>query len=270
MSLPIGTILNVISLQENSFSEQIPYRGLYINTFMDTEIELEPGWISLSPRSPLLKIFTDNDTMKQNVKNTAHAENMTVETLLELSDRLDDLEQEVTELKDRAITNAEDFITKQSTFWYSKETPGTGSPIELVIPSYSTIRFKSTYEVDRSADLIITRNRSSNSLWKITTPMMSVARVEDNNSLPEDSLPTSQRKIIGNIISCKGRFMNYNSTLKQDVDILSYTNEQGENIPIPYPLGDNAIFNDVEIRDQHTLYLSDPNARIKIRKPKEI
>lgn len=271
MSLPIGTILNVISIQEKSFTEQIPYRGLYFNTFTDTEIEMESGWLSLAPSSSLLKIFTDNDTMKQKVMNTAHTENMTVETLLELSDRLDDLDQEVQDLKERAITNAEDLITKQNTFWYSKDTPGTGTPVELVFPSYSTVRFRHVYETERNADLVIRRDTSSiSSLWSITTPMMRVARIVENERLPEDALPTSQRMIHGNNIACRGRFMDYDPTNKTYVDILSYTNEDGDAVPISYPLGDNAIFNDVEIRDQHTLYLSDPNARIKIKKPKEL
>lgn len=269
MSLPVGTILEVRSFKKESFLEVIPYRGIYINTWSDTQMTFEPNWISLSPDSPLLKIFTDNDTMKQKIRTTAHSENMSVETLLELSDRIDDLEQEVTNLKACAITNAEDFLTKQNTFWYAKDTPGEGNPIELVFPSYSTLRFNSTYETDRNADLVITRNRASQ-LWGIISPVISVARVEENPSLPENALPSSQRKILGNDIACRGRFLDYDPSIGGFVDILSYTNESGEKIPISYPLGDNATFNDVEIRDGHTLYLSDPNARIKIKKPKEI
>ncbi len=262
MVLPVDTVVDVKMVHSEAFHNKIPYRGIYFNTFMDYILDLSPGWLTLASSSPAVKIFTDSDAMKEKVKQTARAEQMTVETLLELSDRIDDVEQKVTELQKTAITKASDFVDKASTFWFQENSV---DPLELTFPSYSIIRYKSNLAEDRTADIVM---KMKNQLWEITSPVMNVAQINDNELLPIALMSSQEHRVLGGNFVCKYRYQYYNPSTGTFTDILSYTNDQeNELVNIPYPLGDHAIFNDVQIRTGHTLYLEDPVARIKIKKP---
>lgn len=268
MVLPIGAILEVKTVNKEAFHEKIPYKGIYFHTSYDT-LTLEAGWLVLAPSSPKVKIFTDSDVMKQNVVRTTSSQDVTVETLLELSDRIDEVEKKVNDLSARAITMASDF--QKDSFWYATDSL---KPMELVFPHHAVLRFKSSFAEDNSADILINYSETGEQdRWRITCPEISVAKVSENTRLPVAVIPLSDRTITGKNIVCKDRYLHYNEASGTNEDILSYTEkttDASQLIPITYPLGDHAVFNDVLIREGATLYLDDPAARIKIKKPKNV
>ena len=266
MVLPVGSILEVKGIQKESFHEKIPYKGIYMNTSYDT-LTLEAGWLVLAPSSPKVKIFTDSDVMKQNVVRTTSPLNVTVETLLELSDRMDEVEKKVNDLSARAITMASDF--QKDSFWYATDSL---EPMELIFPSHAVLRFQSSFATDRAADMLINYSEEGRqNRWIMTCPEISVAKVSENTKLPVEVIPLKDRSITGKNIVCKDRYLHYNDVSDANEDILSYTDTTSKKLlPIPYPLGDHAMFNDVLIREGYTLYLDDPAARIKIKKPKNV
>ena len=193
---------------------------------------------------------------------------MTVETLLDLSDRIDTLYLEFQDLRRKAITKASDFVNKEKTFWYEDNDT---EPLEMVFPSYSTLRFKTNHVDDRRADLVIQpTNEDQRAIWTIDCPIMNVCQINDKVDISPGDIHANEHRIHGKNIVCTGRYMQYTSDDTYR-DILSYTDPNtNQLVSIQYPIGDNAIFNDVRINEGHTLYLNDPNARIKIKKPKEL
>lgn len=270
MGLDIGTIVEVRKIQAGSFQNKIPYRGFYIHTLQDTDLTLESRWITLSSSSPIIKVFTDSDIMKQKVKNTTLRTQVTVETLLDLSDRVDTLSEELQDLKAKAITKASDFVTKENTFWYSDDS-NEKTHLTMDFPSHAKLVFKTNHLQEGSELSITPMTNGEKFLWTLKCPVMEVASIKDNSAVLNIDLSPLDHRIQGNYLVCNNRIQYYNSDTKEYIDVLSYMDEKTkERVAIPYPLGDNATFNDVKIREGGTLYLDDPNARIKIKKPKEI
>lgn len=266
--LPVGTILNVLKVQKDTFQERIPYKGIYFQT--NEDISLEEEWCSLSTPHSLLKFFVDTDTMKQKLLNSLKDQDQyTVETLLDISTRLDIVEAKLQMLSSRAVTSAKD-INKES-FWYEQDDV---TPMELVIPSYAKLRFDAGIDNTERMDIVIKRDtdEEGSRLWKVKTPLLQTAQIKDLTEIPTTVLNVNQHFVQGRNIQCTGRYQHWDSSNSKLTDIFSYTEENGTTGLMEYPISKQGVFDQLIITagEDHCLYLNDPNTRIKIKKPKEI
>lgn len=259
----IDILYPLTSISTHIFNSESPYRGVWINFgLIDNELEIADHFAE-NPKEELekLKIFVDNDIMKNKViQAKGSEERVTVETWLDLSNRVDVLEQdmntvkpEVQTLKNTAITNVDDF--KKTEFWEGVPDSDTGKR-ELVIPSNGAIRLESSQSAhSRLEDVFIGEVSGFN---MVRSPITITAVVSDRNY---NVNPTLQHRIQNGEIRTAGRFKHvvYGTSTDVVTDIWSIGNDI-----LTYPIAENGRFTNLHV--DTNIYLDQPTSLIKRKK----
>lgn len=242
-------------------------RGLYLNFgLINTDIDLEDGFIQTSETNEKIYVFVDGDLMKVKVKKAlGGATQIDVQTWYDLrtdvdllKERMDRVEPSVTDLEKYAIKKVEDLAKNNNYFW--RDTSGVFT--NMVIPVGSKTIYEhpnsSVYQDNR---IVIGYDLSTNNTI-IETPILTTAYVSDIGYNPHLSDENNKGLVNFNNVRVRSRY--YKETDGIVHDIWSYTKTDGTNKINEYPIGNDAWFSNAHVETDY--YIESPDGNVKRKK----